>query len=352
MEQKLLTIENKSGKVRLNDVVCKPVIDELITQIGKLFGASAAANGVDFGTLTACAENAVDTLDIEINSPGGSIFDGYDIYNEIMSLRERGVVVTATITGMAASMASVICMACDVVRMVPHGRMMIHEASNGVRGNAQELRKAADLLDSISADIANIYAKRTGMSADSIREMMKAETWMNAEECIAKGFANEIFDIRAKDGKPTGMSLLSKLFPGNDEAAKIEAAITENDSLRAELTEAQAKISELSGLSAIIAEKDQEITAMAAKISELEASTETFVEEMKAKDAELAEAKESASKIATETLASIGQSEPINLGDASAPVDHIEAMKSMTPGQKRNYWKTHKAEIHAQLNQR
>ena len=352
MQTNLLTIDNKSGKIRLNDVVCKPVIEELITQIGKLFGATAAAGGMDFGTLTATAENAVDTLEIEINSPGGSIFDGYDIYNEIMSLRDRGVMVTATVTGMAASMASVICMACDVVRMVPHGRMMIHEASNGVRGNAEDLRKAADLLDSISADIANIYAKRTGMDVSSVREMMKAETWMTAEECLSKGFINEIFDIRAKGPTPTAMSLLAKLFPGNDEVSKLEASIAENDSLRAELSAAEAKITELSGLSAIIAEKDQDLTALATKVTDLETAISISTAELAAKDEALAEAKESAGKIATETLASIGQAEPLPLGEAPAPVDHLEAMKSMSPGAKRAYWKANREAIHAQLNHR
>ena len=102
-----IEITNKSGKIRLNDVVVKPVIDQLIDEIGKLFGAKAVADGADFGEITNCAENAIDTLEIEINSPGGSIFDGYTIYNEIRSLRDRGVEVTATIIGMAASMASV-----------------------------------------------------------------------------------------------------------------------------------------------------------------------------------------------------------------------------------------------------
>ena len=352
MQTNLLTIDNKSGKVRLNDVVCKPVIDDLITQIGKLFGAKAAADGMDFGTLTASAENAVDTLEIEINSPGGSIFDGYDIYNEIMSLRDRGVVCTATVTGMAASMASVICMACDVVRMVPHGRMMIHEASNGVRGNAEDLRKAADLLDSISADLANIYAKRSGMDVSAVREMMKVETWMNADECLAKGFIDEIFDIRAKVATPAAMSLLSKLFPGNDEVSKLEASIAENDSLRAELSAAEAKITELTGLSAILAEKEQEITALSTKVSDMETSLTTASEELAAKDEALAEAKESAGKIATETLASIGQTEPLPLGEDPAPVNHLEAMKSMSPGAKRAYWKANREAIHAQLNHR
>jgi ATP-dependent Clp endopeptidase proteolytic subunit ClpP len=271
----------------------------------------------------------VDTLEIEINSPGGSIFDGYNIYNEILSLRERGVVVTATVTGMAASMASVICMACDEVRIVPHGRMMIHEASQGVRGNSDELRKAADLLDGISADIAQKYADRTGKTLDDIRALMKAETWMTAKEAVKMGFADAIFDIRATNPKPTAMNLLSKLFPGNDEAAKIEAAIVENDSLRAELTEAQAKITELSGLSAIIVEKDTEIASLAQAKTDLEARVSEALETITAKDAEIAEAKASAAAKATETLASIGQPEPLAIEEGSESKSILDQFKEL-----------------------
>ena len=128
------------------------------------------------------ADDTVGQILIDIDSPGGSVFDGYTMFREIQSLRDRGVVVTATITGMAASMASVICMACDSIRMVPHGRMMIHDASNGAYGNAEAMRKMADLLDGISGDIAAIYADRTGKTVDAVRAMMKKETWMNAKD--------------------------------------------------------------------------------------------------------------------------------------------------------------------------
>jgi ATP-dependent Clp endopeptidase proteolytic subunit ClpP len=198
----LIQTENKAGKVKLTDAIMPWSVEKLTEDISKLFGAKAAAEGADFGAITNCAENAVDTLEIEINSPGGSIFDGYNIYQEIMSLRDRGVIVTATVTGMAASMASVICMSCDIVRMVPHARMMIHDASQAVQGNAEKLRKAADLLDGLSADIAQTYVNRTGKPLDEIRAMMKVETWMTAKQAVELGFANEVFDIRGALAKP------------------------------------------------------------------------------------------------------------------------------------------------------
>ena len=338
----LIQIENKSGKVKLTDAVTPWSVEKLTEDIGKLFGAEAAASGVDFGP-TMSAENAVDTLEIEINSPGGSIFDGYNIYNEIMSLRQRGVMVTGTVTGMAASMASVICMACDCVRIVPHGRMMIHEAAQGVRGNAEELRKAADLLDSISDDIAAIYAQRTGKTTEECRALMKVETWMNAQQCVEMGFANEVFDIRAKEVTKNEMNgILSKLFPGNDNIAKLEASILENDSLRSELTEAQAKIQELSGFAAVIVEKDAEITALATEKANLSATLEEKEADITAKAAELEAAKNSASVIATQTLAAIGQPEPIANADEPPAIDHLKVLNSLTGAAKRNYWKANR----------
>ncbi len=112
---KTIQVENKQGKVKLNEVVTRESIGRMIDEISKLFGAKAVADGADFGEIMNVAENAVDVLDIEINSPGGSVFDGYTVYQEIKSLQDRGVVINATITGMAASMASVICMACNKV---------------------------------------------------------------------------------------------------------------------------------------------------------------------------------------------------------------------------------------------
>ena len=169
----IIQIENKGGKVKLNEQVTQDSIKRMIDEIGRLFGAKAVAEGADFGEIMNSAENAVDVLELEINSPGGSVFDGYTIYQEIKSLRDRGVTVNATITGMAASMASVICMACDKISMVKHGRMMIHDASSMTQGNAEQLRKTADLLDGISENIAEIYADKTGMDKEEIREISK-----------------------------------------------------------------------------------------------------------------------------------------------------------------------------------
>jgi ATP-dependent Clp endopeptidase proteolytic subunit ClpP len=353
---KILQIENKNGKLRLNEVVTKTSIDRMIDEIGKLFGASAAASGADFGIIMNAAENAVDSLEIEINSPGGSVFDGYTIYNEIKSLRERGVEVTATITGMAASMASVIAMACNTVRMVPHARMMIHDASNVVGGNADQLRKAADLLDSISGDIAAIYAERTGKDIEDIRVMMKKETWMNAKDAVANGFADEVFDIRAENPITPAMSLLAKLFPGKNDS-EIEALLADADSLRNDLTSAQSQIE---SLMADLTSKDQTLAENIAKIAELTEShevisgelatantaLETATAELAAKDEEIKAAKESAGAQATEILATIGQPEPLAIDGANTPTkslyEQYRDLKQSDPRAAAKFWDDNK----------
>ena len=326
-----LTIQNKAGTIKLNDAVTKATIGKMIDEIGKLFGATASASGADFGEIMNTATNAVDTLEIIINSPGGSVFDGYTMFNEITSLRERGVVVTATITGMAASMASVICMSADTVRIVPHGRMMIHDASNEIRGNADAMRKAADLLDGISGDIAGIYAKRTRKDVEEIRKMMKKETWMNAAEAVANGFADAIFDIREIKPKPSGMNLLKMIFPGNeDEISKVEATLNEVESLRNDVT---AFTSEVAALKADLSAKDQTLTEHVASIGMLNESITAITAEVEAKktevaklSAELIEAKESAGKLATQKLAAIGQPEALVFAEGSG----AESVKTIT----------------------
>jgi uncharacterized coiled-coil DUF342 family protein len=156
-----------------------------------------------------------------------------------------------------------------------------------------------------------IYAKRTGAEPAEMRELMKAETWMGAAEAMDRKFADEIvqFDTPAK-----GMTgLLSKLFPGNDEALKIEAAIAENDSLRADLTAAHAAIEELSGHAETIIQLRAELATeqeKAAEVTEKVEGLETKVEELE-KQTEVSEEKVSAR--AAELLAAQGHQKPVDL---------------------------------------
>jgi ATP-dependent protease ClpP protease subunit len=132
-----------------------------------------------------------DKLDVHVNSPGGDIFDGLAIYQ---ALKAHPAEVTVKVDGLAASIASVIAMAGDKVVISPKATMMIHDGWSMAVGNAEELRKTADLLDKQSQVIASVYADRSplGYGADHFRMLMRDETWFTADEALEAGLVDEI----------------------------------------------------------------------------------------------------------------------------------------------------------------
>lgn len=313
-KMELLTIENKAGKVHLNESVNPDSITRLIDEIGLVFGAKAAENGADFGEITNCIQNGADSLELEIHSPGGSVLDGYKLYHALLELRGRGVFVTATINSLAASMASVIAMAADKIRMVSGGRMMIHEAFNVVAGNAEDMARAAKLLDEISSEIADIYADKTGAKPAEMRDMMRNETWMGADEAKAKNFIDEIitskFDTKQK-GK--SMNILDRLTsPASAEA------LAEIDTLKAEVSSRESELSELTNKVSVAESALQEAATATAELRNNLATAAAHVTELEAIAARVPEleaaAVVTAEKIANEAarlLAASGHLEPI-----------------------------------------
>ena len=131
----------------------------------------------------------VDTIDIRINSNGGSVFDGIAIYN---ALKRHPAQKNVYVDGIAASIASIIAMAGDTITMGDGTFMMIHNASGLSMGNAADMRGMADILEGIDAQLVDIYTNRTGMDSETIAAMMTAETWMNSADSIGMGFADAI----------------------------------------------------------------------------------------------------------------------------------------------------------------
>jgi ATP-dependent Clp protease, protease subunit len=128
----------------------------------------------------------VETLNVRLNSMGGEVFDGLAIYRHLAEHPARKIV---HVDGIAASIASVIAMAGDEIRVSEAGRIMVHDASGVAFGRAQEMREMAERLDSISGSITDIYVARTGQDRAKVREWMEAETWFTASEAMANGFA-------------------------------------------------------------------------------------------------------------------------------------------------------------------
>lgn len=134
---------------------------------------------------------AIDATSIKlaINSPGGSVFDALAMYN---ALRQHPASVEVTVLGIAASAASLLAMAGDKIIMPENAFMMIHNPINFAYGDSAELRSMADVLDKIGASLVATYALRTGLPEADIQELLDAETWLNAEEAVGLGFADEL----------------------------------------------------------------------------------------------------------------------------------------------------------------
>lgn len=130
-------------------------------------------------------------INLHIHSPGGSVFEGHAIFN---ALRSHPGGVTTFVDGIAASMASVIAMAGKPVKMASNGFLMIHNPWATFSGDATEMRQEADVLDKLKEGLVRIYSEKSGQTADTIRAAMDSETWFDAEEAVAFGFADEIYD--------------------------------------------------------------------------------------------------------------------------------------------------------------
>jgi ATP-dependent protease ClpP protease subunit len=146
-------------------------------------------------------------IHLRINSPGGSVIEGSAIYN---SLRRHKGGLTVHIDALAASMASVIAMAGAPVYIADNALMMIHNPWTISAGDADQLRKEADLLDKLKSTLVNAYVRKTGMEQNQVAEMMDAETWLDAVEAVALGFADAIEEGVAAAATATPESLRAR----------------------------------------------------------------------------------------------------------------------------------------------
>ena len=128
---------------------------------------------------------------VRINSPGGFVDEGHAIYNQ---LKRHKAEIIVTIDGMALSAASVVAMAGDEVEMAANAMMMIHKSWNIVIGNADDLRKAADVAAKIDGTIAGVYAARAGGEVADWLAAMGDETWYTAEEAVEAHLADRVGD--------------------------------------------------------------------------------------------------------------------------------------------------------------
>ncbi|EOO28623.1 ATP-dependent Clp protease, proteolytic subunit ClpP [Bacillus cereus VD133] len=135
----------------------------------------------------------VDTLNLHINSPGGSVFEGITIFNMLKMHKAK---VNVYVDALAASIASVIAMCGDQIYMHKNSMMMIHHAWTYASGNAQQLRKAADDIEKISKSSSMTYVERAGdkLTEDKLEELLTEETWLSAEEALSYGLCDVVLE--------------------------------------------------------------------------------------------------------------------------------------------------------------
>ncbi len=201
-------------------------------------------------------------LCVHIHSPGGSVFEGAAIANALK--RHKGAV-TTQIDGLCASIATVVALAGNHVRMAGNGIFMLHEPWTLALGSADDMRGNAVVLDKIAETIVATYEAKTGLPRQQIVEMMKAETWLSAEESKFFGFADEIteplkaaasiadFDLTKFRNTPRNLS------PNTPD----KIMITQNKETEAAVAGERARIAELTATAEIIGRREKNIDVKA-----------------------------------------------------------------------------------------
>lgn len=134
-------------------------------------------------------ESVTDDIVIKLNSPGGDVFEGIEIYNY---LKDHPSNVTVEVTGVAASAATFITAGANEVIMNVGTSLMIHEASTFAWGNKSDIQKTLNALGTIDESILSIYSEKTGQSNEQLEEWMNEEKWFTADEAVEFGFADSV----------------------------------------------------------------------------------------------------------------------------------------------------------------
>lgn len=141
---------------------------------------------------------ANEPLELEINSVGGSVFAGFELYSILRAAKCHTV---AKVQSLAASAASTVMCGCDEVQMSPVAQVMMHLPMSGVKGNQDDMTHESQVLESITQSILNAYELRCGNKAtrDDLERMMHEETWITAQQAVDMGLADSIIGVEEGD---------------------------------------------------------------------------------------------------------------------------------------------------------
>lgn len=276
-------------------------------------------------------------ITVRINSPGGDVSAGVSIYN---MLNEHSGNVTVKVDGIAASIASLIAMAGDKIIMLPGSMMMVHLPWTIAAGNSDDMAQVVEMLEKTGESMIPIYAARTGLSEERVEELLKAETWLTAQDAVDLGFADEA--VEAKTSLADAMAKISEATSGMQAAVmqpvmslktrKAEQDATDTTEEPAEVVteESEAPVAEVTEVeeeTAVEAETEVETTE---EVEVTEEVAEPPVEEVKAetKEKEI-KAMSTQTDIATEGVqAALPTQEVKPVVDVKAYLDTKEAMEA------------------------
>lgn len=266
-------------------------------------------------SVRAISEAKGEPLNVRVNSPGGYVWEGLAIANAI---KAHGNVST-TVDALAASMGSVIFLAGKKRVMASGSRLMIHNPASMAAGESADLRKEADVLDGIAADMALMYSEATGgkVSVEDARSMMDAETWLSPEQAVELGFAHGI------EGKRTAFAKIPETMKYRNAPKEVTQMSTENPEATGLLDRMMAKLTGTEQMRAELAQAEAALVDATARISAAEARATTAESALAAAKAEHVAALESAVAAARIEGAQENQKQVLKAA-APNPVPHVE----------------------------
>jgi ATP-dependent protease ClpP protease subunit len=153
-------------------------------------------------------EKDYDRINIHINSPGGSLYHAFPIFNAILNSKKD---IHTYNDGLAASAGGLLLLAGKKIHSAKNGILMIHNAMSWSSGNADALRNVAKILDTYDNAIAKLFAERTGMTEAEVKEkyLNYKDHWLDADEAKAAGFVHEIEEYESEDAPPSNISQMA-----------------------------------------------------------------------------------------------------------------------------------------------
>lgn len=205
---KLLDFKNADRNFKIKNISKNKAEIIIYDEIGENFwgeGISAKSFTEELNAIP----SSVNLIEVRINSPGGSVFEGYTIFNR---LKQHSAEVHVYIDGIAASIASLIMLAGDKVFMGENSQVMIHKPMVMVAGNSKDLESMIERLDSIENQLIKTYRNKTGLDYFELESMLEAETWFTPEQALSNGFVDEVIDL-TEEVQFAACSSMKKMMP-------------------------------------------------------------------------------------------------------------------------------------------